>query len=202
MKKKYAQKYAQIQKQIRFLPLLLIALLVLSGVFGTWYVKADDANDPEWRLEAELLSDAGAVIGNEEAYAGKVIIRLRIFLSDERDKKENDLDKGGAEADGNIEETERSKETEEPGRFRKSKRDRRFRKSKRAGIFRNSQGNRGCRRSGWHRKSISIQGRVAFVGGLCTRRKAFETDTEFIGITIGIGVEASSSGIRGRRKSG
>lgn len=56
--KKYAQKYAQIQKQIRFLPLLLIALLVLSGVFGTWYVKADDANDPEWRLEAELLSDA------------------------------------------------------------------------------------------------------------------------------------------------
>ena len=114
MKKKYAQKYAQIQKQIRFLPLLLIALLVLSGVFGTWYVKADDANDPEWRLEAELLSDAGAVIGNEEAYAGKVIIRLRIFLSDERDKKENDLDKGGAEADGNIEETERSKETEEP----------------------------------------------------------------------------------------
>ena len=114
MKKKYAQKYAQIQKQIRFLPLLLIALLVLSGVFGTWYVKADDANDPEWRLEAELLSDAGAVIGNEEAYAGKVIIRLRIFLSDERNKKENDLDKGGAEADGNIEETERSKETEEP----------------------------------------------------------------------------------------
>ena len=114
MKKKYAQKYAQIQKQIRFLPLLLIALLVLSGVFGTWYVKADDANDPEWRLEAELLSDAGAVIGNEEAYAGKVIIRLRIFLSDERDKKENDLDKGGAEADGSIEETERSKETEEP----------------------------------------------------------------------------------------
>ena len=114
MKKKYAQKYAQIQKQIRFLPLLLIALLVLSGVFGTWYVKADDANDPEWRLEAELLSDAGAVIGNEEAYAGKVIIRLRIFLSDERDKKENDLDKGGAEAGGNIEETERSKETEEP----------------------------------------------------------------------------------------
>lgn len=78
MKKKYAQKYAQIQKQIRFLPLLLIALLVLSGVFGTWYVKADDANDPEWRLEAELLSDAGAVIGNEEAYAGKVIIKTSV----------------------------------------------------------------------------------------------------------------------------
>ena len=65
MKKKYAQKYAQIQKQIRFLPLLLIALLVLSGVFGTWYVKADDANDPEWRLEAELLSEAEAL--SEEA---------------------------------------------------------------------------------------------------------------------------------------
>ena len=61
---KYAQKYAQIQKQIRFLPLLLIPLLVLSGVFGTWYVKADGAIDPEWRLEAELLSDAGDAIGN------------------------------------------------------------------------------------------------------------------------------------------
>lgn len=70
----------------------------------------------------------GAVIGNEEAYAGKVIIRLRIFLSDERDKKENDLDKGGAEADGNIEETERSKETEEPEDSESQKRDRRIQK--------------------------------------------------------------------------